>query len=57
VIDAFGGDGTLYHLLRERFDWLGPDGDDVLLPVVRALHRQRRVRLLERGRLLWILGA
>lgn len=41
----------LYHLVRERFDWLAPDGRDQLRPIVEAMARERVIALDEsRGR-------
>lgn len=47
----------LYHLVRERFDWLDADGNDVLLAVVEDLARRGVVRLEQRRGKLTIEAA
>jgi hypothetical protein len=44
-----GTRAPLYHLVRERFDWLGEQGDDRLRPIVEALAREGRVVLVRAG--------
>jgi hypothetical protein len=39
----------LYHLVRERYDWLQPDGTDALRPVVEELIRRGKLQQLQKA--------